>query len=48
MRLPLEKTQLSVVSARRARIYIGTRECRQMLILPEGIICYTFTFTYIN
>ena len=22
-------------------------ECRQILIMPEGIICYTFTFTYI-
>ena len=27
---------------------LGPRECRQILIMPEGIIHYTFTFTYIN
>ena len=27
---------------------LGPRECRQILIMPEGIICYSFTITYIN
>ena len=35
----LEQKQLSWV-------VLGPRECRQILIMPEGIIHYTFTFTY--
>ena len=38
-RSPLEKTQLSLV---------GPCKCRQILIMPEGIICFTFTLIIEN
>ena len=38
----------AAVRSQRAPRSLGPRECRQILIMPSGIIRYTFTFTYIN